>query len=360
MQFKNTNFDIIRYSNCWEDASILVEGLKTAQVGKIFSIASAGDNSFSLLTLNPELVVAGDLNPVQLYLCELKKLAISKLDDDELLAFLGFTESKHRTKIYNTLKNELSADPRNYFDQHRFDIERGIIHTGKFEKYFTTFRTWVLPFIHSKATTKYLLKEKTVNEQENFYNHTWKSWRWKLLFKLFYSKKVMGSAGRSPEFMKHVRLNVSDFIYQTAQEHLQSVACQSNEYLSYIFTGCFAPQLPHYLLPENLKVIRTNINQIVFAQGTAEQVLQSYGKFDGFNLSDIFEYMSEQQMKDNADTIFKYANTEARVAYWNLMVPRRLSESYPDSFSFQKEVSESLHQIDKCFFYNQYIIDQKI
>ncbi len=360
MQFKNTNFDIIRYANCWEDVSVLLEGLKTAQGGKIFSIASAGDNSFSLLTLNPEMIVAGDLNPIQLYLCELKKLAITHLEDAELIGFLGFTEHNQRIKVYQSIKKELSSEARNYFDQHIIEIEKGIIHAGKFEKYFAMFQKWVLPFIHSKATTKKLLEIKSEKEQELFYLNKWNSWRWKLLFKLFYSKKVMGSAGRSPEFMKHVKLNVSEFIYQRAEEHLKSIACQSNEYLSYIFTGVFTPQLPHYLLPENLKKVRERINQIKFVQGTAEEILSKYGKFDGFNLSDIFEYMSETQMKENADIIYNYSNANARVVYWNLMVPRRLSESYPDKFIFQEELSEKLHQLDKCFFYNQFIIDQKI
>ncbi|MDZ4758779.1 MAG: DUF3419 family protein [Bacteroidota bacterium] len=360
MQFKNTNFDIIRYANCWEDSSVLLEGLKTAQGGKIFSIASAGDNSFSLLTLNPELIVAGDLNPIQLYLCELKKLAITQLEDDELLAFLGFTDSSQRVKIYKSFRLELHSDAKKYFDQHLGDIEKGIIHAGKFEKYFSLFRKWVLPFIHSKGTTKKLLDKKAEIEQAKFYNYKWNSWRWKLLFKLFYSKKVMGNAGRSPEFMKHVKLNVGEFIYQRADEHLMSVSCQNNEYLSYIFTGKFSPQLPQYLLPENLKKVRANIKNIKFVQGTAEEILSTYGKFDGFNLSDIFEYMSEGQMRENADIISTYSNPNARVAYWNLMVPRRLSESYPTQFAFQKELSNKLHSIDKCFFYNQYIVDQKI
>ncbi len=360
MQFDHTNFDIIRYANCWEDASVLLEGLKTAEGGKIFSIASAGDNSFSLLTLNPELIVAGDLNPVQLFLCELKKLAITKFDDDELISFLGFIENNQRNKLYQSIKNKLSSAARNYFDMHSNDIEKGIIHAGKFENYFSIFQKWILPFIHTKATTKKLLAKKSTTDQELFYNNIWNSWSWKLLFKLFYSKKVMGSAGRSPEFMKHVKLNVSDFIYQRADEHLKSVACHDNEYLSYIFTKEFKPHLPHYLLPHNLKKIRENINRITFVQGTAENILSKYGKFDGFNLSDIFEYMSETQMKENADIIYNYSNANARIAYWNLMVPRRLSESYPTQFVFQENLSKELHRKDKCFFYNQFIIDQKI
>ena len=55
------------------------------------SIASAGDNTFSLLTLNPELIVAVDISKVQLFLVELKKIAILNFDREKYLQFAGFS-----------------------------------------------------------------------------------------------------------------------------------------------------------------------------------------------------------------------------------------------------------------------------
>ena len=85
------NFGIIRYANCWEDADILLEGLSPAKGSKILSIGSAGDNSFSLLTTDPEIVVAVDVNEIQLFLIELKRACFLNLEREETLAFLGFT-----------------------------------------------------------------------------------------------------------------------------------------------------------------------------------------------------------------------------------------------------------------------------
>ena len=51
---ERAKFDKIRYANCWEDPELLIEVF--ANGGKFISIASAGDNSLSLLTKNPELV----------------------------------------------------------------------------------------------------------------------------------------------------------------------------------------------------------------------------------------------------------------------------------------------------------------
>ncbi|MCZ8286509.1 MAG: DUF3419 family protein, partial [Bacteroidia bacterium] len=53
---KDVDFNLIRYANCWEDAGILSEALDIPKGGKILSIASAGDNSFSLLLKEPALL----------------------------------------------------------------------------------------------------------------------------------------------------------------------------------------------------------------------------------------------------------------------------------------------------------------
>mgnify|MGYP006376646677 CR=1 FL=1 len=52
---KNTEIEgkvdlsIIRYSQCWEDTDILLEGLDIKENNICLSIGSAGDNSFSIV-----------------------------------------------------------------------------------------------------------------------------------------------------------------------------------------------------------------------------------------------------------------------------------------------------------------------
>ena len=69
------SFEFIRYANCWEDAELLLSTLGSREGQRILSVGSAGDNSLSLLTTQPEQIVAVDVSQVQLYLIELKKAA---------------------------------------------------------------------------------------------------------------------------------------------------------------------------------------------------------------------------------------------------------------------------------------------
>ena len=73
-------FDIIRYSQVWEDAEILIDALEINNTDNILSIASAGENAISMLIKNPNKVYAIDLNIDQIACTELKKIAYKYLN----------------------------------------------------------------------------------------------------------------------------------------------------------------------------------------------------------------------------------------------------------------------------------------
>ncbi|MDQ3109430.1 MAG: BtaA family protein [Bacteroidota bacterium] len=353
-------FDFIRYANCWEDADLLVEALKLQPGDRVLSIASAGDNSFALLAQEPALVVAADINPVQLYLCELKKAAFTLKNHAAFLSFLGFAAGENRTDIYKTLRPQLSVEAQNWWDNHIEIINTGIISQGKFERYFGYFRNKLLPFIHSKKTIAKLFEVKTATEQKEFYDKHWNSWRWRLFFRVFFSRYVMGKYGRDPEFMNEVKLSVSQYIFGKAENHLVKADAQKNLYLHHILTGTFAPQLPLYARAEHFEIIRRNLDRFVVFKGYAEDAIREHGSFSAFNLSNIFEYLPSDTCKAVAQNLCAGATPNARFAYWNLMVPRKLASLLPDQLKYDEAESNALMQKDNGFFYRQFILDHKI
>jgi S-adenosylmethionine-diacylglycerol 3-amino-3-carboxypropyl transferase len=355
---EKVSFDFIRYANCWEDADILIKGLNPAPESKILSIGSAGDNSFSLLTTYPQLVVAVDVNKIQLYLIELKKVCIQHLSYEELLAFLGFRPSDKREQVFNQVKQHLSEEVRNYWQKNIIQIQNGIISQGKFEKYFQLFSGKILPWIHSSNTTEKLLSSKSETEQHQFYHSKWNSWRWRLLFKIFFSKYVMGKYGRDPEFLKEVKVPVGEHIFNKAGKHLQSKDAQNNFILRYNLTGSFGNLLPHYLQPENFEKVKTNLHKLEIFEGYAEDAIKKFGTFHAMNLSNIFEYMDTELFTKTAQQLIDATVPGGRLAYWNLMVPRRISTTFSKKTIYQESLSKQLTEVDKGFFYNQFIIDQ--
>lgn len=355
-QLKKVRHDIIRYANCWEDADVLLEALKVAKGDRVLSIGSAGDNSFSLLTLHPKIVVAVDINPVQLELIQLKKAAFKTLNHDEFLCFLGFVNNSERAFLFQKVKAVLPEQSAQFWSARLEEIENGIIYQGKFEKYFYSFQTKILPLIHSKKKVKKLFQPKNAKEQAQYFEEHWNSIRWRLLFKLFFSRFVMGRLGRDPQFLKEVDISVSRYILEKAAQSLGTVDCQSNYFLEFILKGKFERTLPHYARKENFELIRTNIDRLEIFNGLAEEAFQQYGKFDQFNLSNIFEYMNKDLFASVSKNLVQNGTSKSRYAYWNLMVPRKMA-TINDQITPKK--SKYLQQKDKGFFYADFIVEQK-
>ncbi|GAB4143489.1 MAG: hypothetical protein Fur0041_18570 [Bacteroidia bacterium] len=268
-------FDFIRYANCWEDADILLEALQPGEGDKVLSVASAGDNSFAMLSGSPQLVVGVDVNPVQIYLCELKKAAFQLSSHDDFIHFLGFKSDtpENRKKLYTVIRPFMPENAAKYWDRNFAQIESGILYEGKFEKYFGTFRKFILPLIHSKKKIRELFAEKDNSMQEKFYFEKWNTFRWRLFFKIFFSRFVMGRFGRDPEFMNEVKVTVSKYIFGRAEAHLKRSAAQGNYLLHYILTGNFGNMLPFYARKENFDIIKKNISRIVFETGYAQDAI---------------------------------------------------------------------------------------
>lgn len=357
---KNVDFNIIRYANCWEDADLLTQALQADKNSKILSIGSAGDNSFSLLLNNPKLVLAIDISQVQIHLIELKKVAIKNLSRIEYLAFAGFTQMDDRLRwiTYNCLSKDLPTETKAFWDERKKIIENGIIFSGKFEKYFKIFSEKVLPYIHSKNTIKVLKSFKNSISQESFYLKKWNNRRWQFLFKLFFSKRVMALLGRDPVFLKQVKIPVSEFIFNKTAQHLKSVHAQNNHILDFALEGKFSENLPHYVREENYEKIRKNIDRLACHHGLLQTAFEKHGKFDYFNLSNIFEYLDNEEFTSLKNDIVAGANKNAKIAYWNLMVDRKLSSI--DNTLKELFIPSEMKMADKGFFYKNFHLDIKV
>ena len=352
-------FDLIRYAQVWEDAEILLEALKINENDNILSIASAGENAISMLVKNPNIVYAIDLNSTQIACTELKKIAYKYLDYKECMQFIGVFECANRIEIYNKIKENLSLNTQKYFDENIEIIKKGIIHTGKFEKYFHIFGQKVLPLIHSNKVRSQLLEKKTREERIQFYNKKWNNTRWKLLFRIFFSRTVMGRLGRDKAFFRYVNVNVAEHILERTKYAITELDTSENSYLHYIINGKYEKVLPLAYREDNFEIIKNNIDKLVLLQESVETFMErdDIDYISKYNLSDIFEYMDDGQMCK----IFEKMNTKSGkgtiIAYWNMLADKRISK-YFNNLEYKEKESDELLRKDKAFFYSKFIIEE--
>jgi S-adenosylmethionine-diacylglycerol 3-amino-3-carboxypropyl transferase len=338
-------FDIIRYANSWEDADLLCEALQPAPGKRMLAIASAGDNAFALLAGGAE-VVAVDLSAAQLALVELKRAAIRELDDENVLRFLGVKPSDDRLHVYRGL----SVPPEVRALLKDEDIARGVIHAGRFENYFRLFRRWVLPLVHSRGDVERLLSPHA----SDFYAREWNTWRWRAMFRLFFSRFVMGRTGRDPEFFRYVEGSVAERIFKRAEYAMTELTPHTNPYLAFIFTGNYRDVLPRYL--RDLDAVRRNLDKLTLVRGSIDEA--ATGTFDGFYLSDIFEYVDSATHAAMYSRLLQAANPDARLAYWNLLVPRRVPAPLASRVKELRDVADALFARDQAFFYSAFVLEE--
>lgn len=352
-------FDIIRYAQVWEDADILIEALKINENDNILSIASAGENALSLLIKNPNKVYAIDLNANQISCTEFKIICYKYLEYQECMELIGVFESKNRLQIYKKIENNLSDKTKQYLNENLEIVEKGIINAGKFENYFNIFGQKVLPLIHNKKTRQELLAKKTKEERYEFYNKKWNNFRWKMLFRIFFSRTVMGKLGRDKAFFRYVNVNVAEHILERTKYAITELDTSENSYLHYIINGKYEDILPVAYRKENFEKIKQNIDKIVLLSETVETFIErdDVDYITKYNLSDIFEYMSDEQMCGIIEKIFTKSKSGSRIAYWNMLADKRASK-YFENLEYKEKESQELLNKDKAFFYSNFIIEE--
>lgn len=358
----HADFSAIRYAQCWEDADILMEGLAIRPGDTCLSIASAGDNSLAMLACGAGRVVALDLNPAQLACLELRVAGYRELPHPELLELIGSEPSKRRNDLYLRCRSQLGSDTRAFWDTHAAEIETGIGGAGKFERYFALFRQRIMPLVHSRNTIERLLIGGAPAEREQFFRETWDSWRWRLLFRIFFSRFIMGRLGRDPSFFRYVEGSVAERILARTRHALTFLNPSENPYLQWILTGRHTSALPFALRPENFEAIRANLDRLEWHCLPLEEFLEQEGadSVDRFNLSDIFEYMSEDNHQRLLERLVRAGRSGGRLAYWNMLAPRSRPESMAGVLRSLELEARQLFQQDKAFFYSAFVLEEII
>ncbi len=349
--------DLIRYSNVWEDADILCTALEPEPGKRILSIASGGDNAFALLAEGAE-VVAVDLSPAQLAVMELKRAAFLGLSHDALLGFLGARPGEARNETYQLLESELSDQARAFWQAHPELIEQGVLQAGKFERFLRLFRRRLLPLIHSRKRISGMLQSASRDAREAYFERHWNNRRWRLLFRLFCSRLLVGRLGRDPEFFRYAQLSLADHMLGRVRHTLVELSTHDNPYLTHVLTGWFDPVLPRYLEVERFEAVREGLARLTLRQGRIDEVAAQAPGFDGYNLSDIFEYLDPETGSQLYRRLLDAAHPGARLAYWNMIVPRRPAEGFPDRAAPLTTLSEQLHAQDRALFYRAFLVDE--
>ena len=237
--------------------------------------------------------------------------------------------------------------------QHKEFFEKGIIHIGKFEHYFQIFRSRIIPLFSTKKRFARLASFRDVGEQAKYYTEVIDNRRMKAVCNAFFGFRAMGRLGRDKHFYDYVddREDSGKNIKAIADYGLTHVPSYDNPFINYICLNSYpAHALPFYLRRENVELIKSRLDRIEVRHC---DLLGLEGKFDFFNLSDIFEYMSGDAFLQNTAKLCELSNPGARVLYYNMQNKRYFADS---RLTLQKELSETLTNNNRAFFYRDCLV----
>ena len=352
-------FDAIRYAQLWEDGAVLCDAIGQRPGGTFVSIGSAGDNALSMLTLDPARVIAADLSAAQLAAIRLRLAAWPELEREELLELMGSCPSDRRHALLDRVLRRADSKTAMFWDGLRDDVARfGAGGVGKFERYFRLFRRFLLPLVHSRATVQAVFDERDVEQRRRFLEDRWNNRRWRWLLELFFSRRAMGALGRDPAFFDHVEGSVPDHIAIRIAHCFVHNDPRDNPYLQWILLGTHQTAVPHAYEPGNHALIRDRLDRVELFHGAIEDAARQTSGVDGWNLSDIFEYMSEAGQHACYAGLVAASNAGARLVYWNMMAPRAMPPAFADRVSRRPDIADPLAARDRAFFYRAFHVDE--
>ena len=348
----------VRYGQCWEDADVLSAALDVRPGDRVLSIVSAGDNALALLADDPAEVVAVDLSAAQLACLALRVAAFRVLEHGEVLELVGSRPSRRRAALYARCRPALDAEARAFWDARPDAVAAGVGGAGTFERYLSRFRRLVLPLAHPRRRVRRLLRGGgDVAERRAWYDRHWESRRWRALFAVVASQRVLGGA-RFPTAFSQVEGGsggVADRLRRRVRDAVTATDPAENPYLAWILTGAHGEALPRYLRAEHFGAIRERLDRITPRHGPLADALEP-DAFDAFNLSDVFEYLPPADSDALFAAVARAGRPGARAAYWNLLVDR----APPGGAGLRPlaDLSERLHARDKAPFYGAFRVDE--
>jgi len=357
-------FDRIRYAQCWEDAALLEQGLEIGPEDDVLSVLSGGCNSLALVLAGANSVTAVDLSLPQVAVAELKVAGIRALEYDDFVELIGARESSGRDALYKAVRSGLTEEVARYWDAHADVIEAGVLSSGKFEGYFELFRNRVLPLIHRRSVIEGLLQQRGLDAQRQYYAERWDTWRWRTVFRVFFGRRVMGWLGRDPSFFQYVEGgSVGEAILRRAYHGLTEVPVETNHFLEFILDGRYRDldNTHRYLSQDGFAALKGGLVdrlRIVHADLWEHVPEQPEDSYSAFNLSDVFEYVSEAAYIGQLDHLMRVARPGARLAYWNMMVPRSRPEALAGRLETFPDRAAELHRGDRAFFYGNFVLER--
>ena len=338
--YKIWNRSGLLFGKMWEDSEVEMELAKriVKERGecRVLAIASSGDTSFAVASIPGVTVESTDINPAQVWLCQLKQGILEELGTEALVKGL-YSDVR---SVFERIKFHLPGDCRDFWEQNLYLLKDGFHRAGRIDR-MMSFWAWLFSklVVSRNDIDQRLLCEDPIIQRE-LVDEQWCGWKWDWGIKIAFWQPILRFVyGR--DLIEGLPADFSAQISTRLMHFLTGFEAKTNPYLWQTFAKGELGWAAHPYL--------SNWGPVDFSQGTIAQRVQGcHQKYDLLLLSDILEVAPPRQSRSLLQAIQSSAAPGAKVCL-RFMAPR--IRVWPD-LEFLENRSMALGKSDRAFFCN--------
>jgi S-adenosylmethionine-diacylglycerol 3-amino-3-carboxypropyl transferase len=266
-----------------------------------------------LLLADVAEVVSVDLSPYQTALLELKAAAAQTLSHGELWELLGLAPSSRRAALYARARSALSPDAARYWDVRASEIEAGITLLGRNDRLLH----WIgqaITALQGRRRIDRLLSCRSLHEQRAFVSGDWNTRRWRAMLGALLHHSVLR------RLLSSELADPGACIRAEIDHVMRDVPIADNFYLFYLLRQRYPSSdvCPAWLMASHHAQVAARVARLTPRTEPLDAYLASpdAGTFDGFYLSNIFDWMTPAERERLVAQICSAARPGARLCYW--------------------------------------------
>lgn len=352
-------FERILFAQCWEDAEMDRQALRLEPGSVALVVTSGGCTALNLALERPDRIIAVDLNSAQTSLLELKVAGARALDHGEYLELLGVRPSQQRRELYRACRSHLPSGSVQFWDANEKLIEGNLLRSGRYEQYLGACRKLLL-LIQGRRRIQQLFELESAEDRRRFYRDEWDGTRWRLFFRAFFSRPVLGRFGLDPAFFTYVDgvTSFGEHFRRLAEHVIVDLPARDNYFLAQICLGGYLNErsVPPYLQAGNFDSLKRSVDRIETRTAELESLLQSLPdeSIDAFALSNVFEWVPQDVFERILGEVYRVGTPGARMCYRNLLVRRTHPTSRDGQFQPDRDLADRLLFQDRSFVYSNF------
>ncbi|BCE03136.1 DUF3419 family protein [Marinicellulosiphila megalodicopiae] len=345
-------FSTIIYSASNEDSLSELKALQLTSQDTVLTITGSGARALDLLIDGPKKIISIDMNKRQNFLLHLKIQAYQQLEYCEFKAFLGLDDCDDRLAIYDQLKNGLTSDAKQYWDNESDKIQKGVLYCGVWESYLLKL-SWLTKF--RASTIEQLFNAATLEEQSNIWNNQWDGFFWQQFIKILNVRWIWKYLLKEPGIdLIDKKLHIGRYIHDRLTHVVGHQSVKKNPFLNLIIFGKYNDDcLPLHLQACHFDTIKQSVEKIeTVTQPIDEYLNENPDSIDAFSISDFSSYANKQQYQSIWRSVMLGAKKGARICERFFLVNYQPEKIEGVNIKRNVELEQKLLDQDHSFIYS--------